>query len=47
MAFVVSGAIGVNLDLVTSVPQYSLGTMVNTNDGGVYQYVQAASTVSQ
>ncbi len=47
MAFVVSGAIGVNLDLVTSVPQYSLGTLLPTNDGGLYQYVQAASTVSQ
>jgi hypothetical protein len=47
MAFVVSGQIGVNLDLVTSVPQYSLGTLVSTNDGGIYQYVQAASTVSQ
>jgi hypothetical protein len=47
MAFVVTGAIGVNLDLVTSVPQYSVGTMQFTNDGGIYQYVQAASTVSQ
>lgn len=47
MAFVVSGQIGVNLDLVTSVPQHPLGAMVSTNDGGIYQYVQAASTVSQ
>lgn len=47
MPYVVDGKIGVNLELTTSVAQYALGTMVSTNDGGSYQYVQANETISQ
>jgi len=46
MAFVVDGKIGVDLTKTTSVAQFSLGTLVHTNDGGMYEYCQAASEVS-
>lgn len=46
MAFVVDGKIGVDLTKTTSVAQYSLGTIVHTNDGGMYEYCQALSEIS-
>lgn len=46
MSFVVDGKIGVDLTKTTTIPQYSLGTIVHTNDGGMYEYCQAASEIS-
>lgn len=47
MAFVVDGKIGVDLTKTTTVAQYSLGTVVHTTDGGMYEYCRARSEVSQ
>jgi hypothetical protein len=47
MSFVVDGKIGVDLEKATSVAQFSLGTIVHTNDGGMYEYCRARSEVSQ
>lgn len=46
MPFVVNGHIGVDLTQVTSVPQFSLGTVVHTNDGGKFEYCRARSEIS-
>jgi hypothetical protein len=47
MSFVVDGKIGVDLEKATSVAQYAMGTVVHTNDGGMYEYCRARSEVSQ
>lgn len=47
MPFVTDGHIGVDLTQVTSVPQFALGTIVHTDQGGVYEYCRARSEISQ
>lgn len=47
MAFITDGKIGVNLELTTSVAQYSLGTVVTGTDGVMFEYIQASEALSQ
>jgi hypothetical protein len=46
MAFVTDGKIGVDLTRTGSTPQFQLGTMVVTSDGGLYEYCRARSEIS-
>lgn len=47
MPFVVSGQIGIDLTKTSATPEQTVGTLVTATDGGVWQYVRAASTISQ
>ena len=47
MVFVVSGQVGIDLTQTTTVPQHTLGTTVQTTDGGLFEYVQVLSAVAQ
>lgn len=45
MATITSSLIGANLNSSDATALFALGTVVNTTDGGVYQYVEATSTL--
>lgn len=47
MPFVTTPTIGVDLTQTDTVPQFPLGLLVNTDNGGVYQYIQAMSIHAQ
>lgn len=44
MAISSSSVIGVNLTRVDATPQFPVGTIVNTNDGGQAMYVQSTTS---
>ena len=45
--FATTSIAGVNLAENNSTPSFTLGTVVNTSDGGEAMYVQATSTIAQ
>lgn len=46
MAWITDGKIGVNLELTTSVAQYTLGTMATGTDGTAFEYIYAQEALS-
>lgn len=47
MTTVVSSLIGANLTQTDSSPLFALGTRISATDGAVFEYIQAASALSQ